>query len=77
MELKTFYITFGAGTFFANYYQEIHALNEDIVRVYMNKNYPKIWSSVYDYPPKTSGYDYRELSLSPPIDLLYQSAEHV
>lgn len=77
VDLKTFYVTFGAGTFFANYYQEIRALNEDIVRAYMNKNYPRIWSSVYDYPPKTLGYNYKELSLSHPVELFYSSAEHI
>jgi len=71
MDLKTFYVTFGAGTFFANYYQEIRAIDEDVVRVYMNKNYPRIWSSVY-------AVKWPELlnSLGPPVELFYSSAEH-
>jgi hypothetical protein len=76
MDLKTFYVTFGAGTFFANYYQEIHALNEDIVRVYMNKNYPKIWSSIYSHIPKLRE-EVKAYSLGPPVELFYSSAEHI
>jgi len=71
MDLKTFYVTFGAGTFFANYYQEIQAYNEDVVRVYMNKHYPNIWSMVYTKVPQLSA------PLFPPRELFYQSAEHI
>lgn len=75
MDLKTFYVTFGAGTFFANYYQEIRAIDEDVVRKHMNKYYPKIWSSVYSSVP-TSAYAYIR-NLGPAVELFYQSAEHI
>ena len=76
MELKTFYVTFGAGTFFSNYYQEIRALNEEIVRRYMNKNYNGVWSSVYTSPPKLEGTTLFHV-LGPPVELFYSSAEHI
>ena len=71
IDLKTFYVTFGLGTFFGYHFQEIHAHNEEIVRRYMNKHYPNIWSSVREDEPVML------TSLGPPVELLYEFAEHV
>jgi len=70
-ELKTYYVTFGMGTFLRGRFQAIRAYNRDVVVAFMNKHYPRLWSQVIDTPPNG-----RE-PLTPPDELHYRRASDV
>ena len=70
-ELKTYYVTFGLGTFMCGRYQAIRAHNRDVVVAFMNKHYPKLWSRVLDTPPDSCE------PLTPPDELHYRRAQDV
>lgn len=70
--MKTFYVTFGMGSLLRGYHAKFSAMNEDIVRAYMNKKARIPWSAIY--PTKPAGS--KALQRAPEV-LFYQDAAHV
>jgi hypothetical protein len=69
--LKTFYVTFGSGTLFANHHAVIQARDRDIVCAWLNKERYR-WSNISTTVPK-----YTVPLEGKPFELYYQSAVHV
>ena len=74
--MKTYYVTFGVGTIFRNYYAEFQAYNDDIIRAFLNKRYPTVWAHVYATPKELTKAGMIRLQESPEV-LAYQTAEDV
>lgn len=50
--MKRFFVTFGIGTILRGYHQEFQAVNEDVVRAFMNRKARMPWASIYTEQPK-------------------------
>lgn len=70
--LKRFYVSFGG--LLIEYYLEVWARDESIVRVWMNKRTRLgCWCTVYEEEPNKFG----EVPLASPVKLFYEKAEHI
>ena len=70
--LKSYWATFGVGTILNGYTQEFRALDEDIVRAYMNRHYSGLWSRIFTAVPE--GFTRLQRL---PVNLFYVDARHV
>ena len=73
VEMNTYYVTFGAGTILANYYQEFQAKDESIVRAWCNAYYLGLWAAVYNSQPSEFAKPLNEK----PVQLFHQHADHI
>lgn len=70
-QLKTYYVTFGMGTFMRGRFQAIRAYSREVVAAYMNKHYPKLWAAISEEYPQSGE------RLTPTDELYYRRAEDV